>query len=105
MSEPSAAGGGTPVIGSRTRWDGRSRRCPTAPEALRPAKARPGGGNILSACPVSAAAAVCQEGRRGGATMSDETLLDELLSTWLERYVQGEDVPASTLCPEHPELV
>jgi serine/threonine protein kinase len=37
--------------------------------------------------------------------MSDETLLDELLSTWLERFDRGEDVPAAALCPDRPDLI
>jgi serine/threonine protein kinase len=37
--------------------------------------------------------------------MSDEILLEALVSAWLERFIGGEDVPASTLCPDRPDLV
>jgi serine/threonine protein kinase len=37
--------------------------------------------------------------------MGDESLLDDLLSTWLERYLGGEDVPASALCPDRLDLI
>jgi serine/threonine protein kinase len=37
--------------------------------------------------------------------MSDEALIDDRLATWLERYLEEEDVPASALCPDRPDLV
>src|SRR5262245_12919343 len=60
---------------------------------------------IRAACPVRAATAVCQKRSRGGAPLSDENLLDDLLSTWLDRYLGGDDVPASALCPGRPDLI
>jgi serine/threonine protein kinase len=37
--------------------------------------------------------------------IGDETLLDDLVSAWLERFVGGEDVPASALCPDRADLI
>ena len=36
--------------------------------------------------------------------MIDEGRLADLLLTWEERFDQGEDVPAGSLCPDCPEL-
>jgi serine/threonine protein kinase len=44
------------------------------------------------------------EKQEDGAMMGDATLVDDLLSAWLERFVGGEDVPASALCPDRPDL-
>jgi hypothetical protein len=37
--------------------------------------------------------------------MSAESRVDDLLSLWQERHARGEDVPATELCRECPELL